>query len=84
MKEIKVRDMVDGLQILVGNRTKKPVAITLSGAGRGRDGRGYLINVQYEPIWNCDNEYPLYNKYILIYFFFKRGGGEREREKMGI
>jgi hypothetical protein len=27
---------------------------------------GDLTNVQYKPIWNCYNESPLYNQYILI------------------
>jgi hypothetical protein len=31
-----------------------------------RDGEGDLTNVQYKPIWNCHNESPLYNEYILI------------------
>jgi hypothetical protein len=35
MKEIKVRYMVDGFHILTLNRTKKPLAIVLSGVGRG-------------------------------------------------
>jgi hypothetical protein len=33
---------------------------------RRRDSGGDLTNVQYKPVWNCHNEYPLYNKYILI------------------
>jgi hypothetical protein len=35
------------------------------GAGKG-DGRGHLNNVQCKAIWNCHNESPLYNEYILI------------------
>jgi hypothetical protein len=53
---------------------KKPLAIALSAAGRGlrrRDGGGDLTNVQCKPIWNCHNESPLYNKYILIKNFNK-------------
>jgi hypothetical protein len=34
--------------------------------GRGGDSEGNLINVQYKPIWNCHNELPRYNEYILI------------------
>jgi hypothetical protein len=48
--------MVDGLHILIWNKTKKPLAITLSGSGRGitgRDNGGDLTNVQYKPNWNC-------------------------------
>jgi hypothetical protein len=30
--------MVDGLQIFIPNRTKKPLAIVLSGAGKGSRG----------------------------------------------
>jgi hypothetical protein len=40
--------MVDGLHIFIRNRTKKPLAIALSGTGRGlreRDGGGDLTNV---------------------------------------
>jgi hypothetical protein len=40
--------MVDGLHIFIQNRIKKPLAIALSGAGRGlrgRDDGGDLTNV---------------------------------------
>jgi hypothetical protein len=50
MKEIKMRDIVDGLHTLTQNRTKKTFAIVLSGAGRGsrrRDGRADITNIQY-------------------------------------
>jgi hypothetical protein len=53
--------MVDVLHILIQNKTKKPLAIALSGVGRRsreRDGGGELTNVQYKPIWNCHNEHP--------------------------
>jgi hypothetical protein len=46
--------MVDGLHILLQNRTKKPLAIVLSGPGKEskeRGGGGDLINVQCKPIW---------------------------------
>jgi hypothetical protein len=39
---------------------------------RGRDSGGHLTNMQYKPIWNCHNESPLYNKYILV----KKGGSK--------
>jgi hypothetical protein len=61
--------MVDGLHTLIQNRTKKPLAIALSGAGTGlrsRDSGGDLTNVKYKTIWNCHNKFPLYNKYIQI------------------
>jgi hypothetical protein len=48
MKEINVRDMVDGLHIHVQNRPKKSLAIVLSLAGkrsRGRDSGFDLTNV---------------------------------------
>jgi hypothetical protein len=48
---------------------KKPLATVLSGAGSGlrrRDGGGDLTNVQYKTIRNYHNEFPLYNKYIVI------------------
>jgi hypothetical protein len=41
--------MVDGLYIHTQNRTMKPLAIALSGVGRGlqgRDGGGDLTNVE--------------------------------------
>jgi hypothetical protein len=47
----------------------KPLAIALSGIGKGLrqgDGRGDLTNIQCKAIWNCHNESPLYNEYILI------------------
>jgi hypothetical protein len=61
--------MVDGLHILTQNRTKKPLAIVLSGRGgelSRRDGGSDLMNVQYKPIWNCHSESPLYNEHIQI------------------
>jgi hypothetical protein len=33
---------------------------------RGRDDGGNVTNAQYKPNQNCDYEFPLYNKYILI------------------
>jgi hypothetical protein len=61
--------MVDGLHILVGNKTKKLLMIALNGVGRGlrgRDGGRDLTNVQCKPIQNYHNEFPLYKEYILI------------------
>jgi hypothetical protein len=51
--------MVDELYIPICNRTMKPFSITQSGVGgsMGKDGEGYLTNVQYKSIWNCHNEY---------------------------
>jgi hypothetical protein len=68
-RRLRWRNVVDGLHIPIWNRTKKCLAISLSGAGRGlsgRDGEGDLTNVQYKSTWNYHNESPLYNKYILI------------------
>lgn len=56
--------MVDGFRILIWNRIKKTLAIDLSGAGKGLSGGdsgGDITNVQYQPTWNCYNEFPLYN-----------------------
>jgi hypothetical protein len=69
--ELRLRwgNIVDGLHIRIWNRTKKPLAIALNGAGRGpreRNSGGVLTSVQYKPIWNYHNESPLCNKYILI------------------
>jgi hypothetical protein len=60
--------MVDGLHIPIWNRTKKPLAIALSGVGRrlrGRDSGGNVNNVQYTSNRNCHYE-PLHNEYILM------------------
>jgi hypothetical protein len=62
-------NMVDGLHIFIWNRTKKPLAITLSGASRelrGRDGGWDRTKAQYKPFWKCHSESPMYNKYILV------------------
>jgi hypothetical protein len=40
--------MVNGLQIPIWNKAKKPLAIALSGAGRGLEGRDYVTIVQYK------------------------------------
>jgi hypothetical protein len=59
--------MADGLHILTWNRTKKPLAIALSRAGRGlreRDNGADLANAQYKPIQNCQYDSTLYNEYI--------------------
>jgi hypothetical protein len=67
--------MVDGLHILMWNRTKKPFAITLSRVGKGvkgREGGGDLNNVQYKTIWNCPNGSPLSNKYTLIQILIEK------------
>jgi hypothetical protein len=51
MKDMKVRVFVHGLHICIQNKTKKPLAIALSGVGRRsreRDGRGGLTNLQYK------------------------------------
>jgi hypothetical protein len=61
--------MVNGLHILIWHRTKKPLAIALSGAEKGsmrRDSVGDLTNAQCKSTWKCHNESPLYNEYILI------------------
>jgi hypothetical protein len=61
--------MVDRLHILIWNRTKKFLVIALNGMERestGRNSGGHVINVQYKPIWNCHNEFPLYNEYVLL------------------
>jgi hypothetical protein len=67
--------MVDGLHIPIGNRTKKPLAIALSGLGwglKGRDDGGNVNNVQFKSNLNGIMNLPLYNEYILIKFSLKR------------
>jgi hypothetical protein len=59
---MKVMIYVDGLHIPVCNRTKKPLAIALSGVGRGltgRDNGGNVNNIQYKSNWNCHYESPI-------------------------
>jgi hypothetical protein len=54
--------MVEGLHIPIWNRTKKPLAIALSGVGRemkGRDDGGNVSNVQHKSHRNCHYEFPL-------------------------
>jgi hypothetical protein len=51
--------MVDRLHIFIWNRTKKSLAIALSGAEhglRGRDNGSDLTNTQYKPNQNCHYE----------------------------
>jgi hypothetical protein len=46
----------------IWNRTKKSLAIALSGTGRvlrGRDDGGNVNNVQYKSNWNCHYEFPV-------------------------
>jgi hypothetical protein len=52
---------VDGLHIFILNRTKKLLAIALSGVGRGLSGRndgGDVTNVQYRSNQKCHYESP--------------------------
>jgi hypothetical protein len=46
----------------------KPLAIALSGAGKGLQGKWWvnLTNVQCKAIQNWHSESPLYNEYMLI------------------
>jgi hypothetical protein len=47
----------------------KPLAVALSGVGRGPRGAGSgdnLTNIQYKAVQNCHNESPPYNEYMLI------------------
>jgi hypothetical protein len=67
--------MVDGPHKPIWNRSKKPLAIALSGVGkelRGRDNGGDVNNVQYKSNQSCHYESPLYSEYILIKFYFKK------------
>jgi hypothetical protein len=55
--------MADGFHITIWNRTKKALAIALSGLGRGLTGRdnGENVNInhaQYKSNQNCHNESP--------------------------
>jgi hypothetical protein len=51
--------MVDGLHIPIWNRTKKPLAIALNGAGRGsrdRDDGSNVTVVQFKSNQSCHYE----------------------------
>jgi hypothetical protein len=53
--------MADRLHKLIRNRTKKPLAIALSGGREGAEGErrgGHVTNVQYKPNQNCHYESP--------------------------
>jgi hypothetical protein len=55
--------MVGGPHIPICNRTRKPLAIALSGVGRGlrgRDDGDDVTNVQCKSNWNCHCEPPSY------------------------
>jgi hypothetical protein len=61
--------MVDRFHIPIWNRIKKPLAIALSGEGRGLGGRddgSNVNNVQYKSKQNGHYESPFCNEYILI------------------
>jgi hypothetical protein len=67
--------MVDGLHKPIWNRTKRALAIGLSGVGRrlrGRDDGSNVTNLQYESNQNCHYKSPSYNEYILIKFYLKK------------
>jgi hypothetical protein len=52
--------MADGFHIPICNRTKKPLAIALSGVRdlRRKDDGGNVNNVQYKSNQNCHHECP--------------------------
>jgi hypothetical protein len=57
--------MEDELPIPIWNRTRKPLAISISGVGRGlrgRDDRGNVNYVQNKSGQNCHYEPPWYNE----------------------
>jgi hypothetical protein len=63
--------MVDRLLTPTWSRTKKTLAIALSGVGKGKDDWGNVNNVQYNSNWHCHCESPIYDEYILIKSYFK-------------
>jgi hypothetical protein len=78
MKEMSVREYGRWTSYTyIKYRTKKPLAIALSGAGRGLSGKGStgrhcggdLTSVQCKPIWNCHNESPVQQIYTNKIFF---------------
>jgi hypothetical protein len=75
MKEIKVTVYGWWTSYAYRNRTKKPLAIALSGAGRGlrgRDNGSNVNNVQYKSNRNCHYETPPHKEYILMKKLFKK------------
>jgi hypothetical protein len=46
----------------------------------GRDNGGDVTNVQYKPYWNGHCEFPLYNEYILIKFFYNKKEVKSKKE----
>jgi hypothetical protein len=73
-KRLRWRYMVYRFHIVVWNGTKKPLAIALSGVGRGlrgRDDGDDLVNVWYKANQNS-LWIPLYKKYILIKIYYKK------------
>jgi hypothetical protein len=72
----RVKDEADAIRLMdfiyLREIEQKPLAIALSGWGQEGDGGDDLTNVQCKPIWNCHNEFPLYNEYILIKIVLKR------------
>jgi hypothetical protein len=59
---------VDGLHILIQNKTMKPLAIVLNGEEEADVERwgNDPTNVHCKPIQNCHNQSSMYNEYILI------------------
>jgi hypothetical protein len=60
-RRLRWENIVVGIYIPIWNGRKKPLAIALSGAGRGlrgRDNGSDLTNVQYKPNENCHHESP--------------------------
>jgi hypothetical protein len=64
--------MVDELRIPIWNRTRKPLAIALSGLGRGLRGRDDGGNVQYKANQKCHCGSPILWIYPHRNLFLKK------------
>jgi hypothetical protein len=67
--------IVDGLHKPILHRTWKPLAIALTGLGRGLMGRGdggNVTNVQYKSNQNCHSEPLTYPWICLNEIYFKK------------
>jgi hypothetical protein len=71
MKEMKEREYGGWTSRTYMRQNKKPLAVALSGVGRGLRRRDHGIcynvtNIQYKTNWNCHCDCPPNNKHILI------------------
>jgi hypothetical protein len=74
-RKLRWQYMIDRLHITTWNRTKKLLAIALSGARRGlrvRDNEDNVTNVQYKSNQNCHYKLPIWQMYPNKIFYLKK------------